>query len=387
MKIVLVIGLLLGGWTTKMVAQPKLLHHDPAMANNIRIGLNHVYNFEFEQAQPYFIDIRKHYPHHPAYSFSQALVLFTKNFPMKPGHADYVAFERHVNDCLKQAIALLKKDPNHPDGIFYALVANSYQAMMHSVAKDYLQAIGSAKQVYSYIKQGFLLKKEFPDFYYTSGLFYYYASQYPETHPIVKPLMLFFEDGDKEKGLNDLNISLLKGVYTRQESAILLAYVYVKYENKPEKSLEYSEKFYYNYPKNPFALSRYIEGLLFTGNYHKAKELLPRLQNSTSEFYLIASELYNAILHEKLLAKNELAKQHYLRTLQLCVNSGYKTDDLQSFSYLGLGRIAEAESNRKKAILYYRKALDMAEYELVKLECRERLKSEARSLQKHSDKK
>jgi len=364
-------------------AQQKLLHHDPEMFVAIKQGLNHVYNFEFDQAQPYFLEIKKKYPSHPAYPFSQALTLFTKNFPMKPGHPDYQFFEHYVNDCLKKSLAILDNDPNNPDGIFCALSAQSYQALMFSFSKDYLQAINSARKVYGNIKLGFGLKKEFPDFYYSSGLFYFYADQYPKTHPMVKPLMLFFEDGDKQKGINELNISMLKGVYTRQESLILLSYVYIKYENNPAKSLEYSEKLYFNYPNNPFALSKYIEGLLFSNNLDKAEDMMPKLQATTSEYFKVLAEVFTAYLAEKHHKRNDLAKQHYNRALQMCAKLHQKTDDPQSFCYLGLGRISDTEKDRKKAMLYYKKAEDIAEYEMVKIECKLRMQNNDRPLSKH----
>ena len=367
----------------EVVAQNRLLHQDPEMFNAIRQGLHHVYNFEFEQSQPYFLEIKKKYPQHPAYSFSQALTLFTKNFPIKPGHPEYKLFDYYVNDCLKKSSLILKNDPNNADGIFCHLSAQSYQALMFSLSKDYLHAVGSAKKVYALIKQGIEVKKEYPDFYFSSGMFYYYADQFPETHPMAKPLMLFFENGNKEKGLNELNISMLRGVYTKQESAILLGYVYLKYENKPEKSLEYSEKFYFNYPNNPFALARYMEGLLFTKNYLKTKELLPKLQASKSDFFKVVAEVYAGILEEEYANRPAVAKQNYLHALKLIATLPNKTDDLQSFCYLGLGRISDKEKDRKKAILYYHKALNIAEYEVIKKECEQRLQNENRSLSKH----
>lgn len=364
-------------------AQGTLLHEDPEMYKAIREGTTFLYNFEFEKAQIHFLQIKKKYPAHPAYSFSQALILFTKNFPIKQGHADYQKFNYFVNDCLKKSDVLLKQHPNNADGIFFSLTANSYLALMHSLSKDYLGAISSAKKVYSFMKQGFALKKSFPDFYYTSGLFYYYAEQYPETHPMVKPLMVFFENGNRAQGFLELNVAMLKGIYTQQEAEILLSYLYLKYENKPAKSLEYSERFYYNYSNNPMALAKYIEGLLLTEDYDKAKELLPKLTVTQSEFFKMVAELFAAMLEEKRSKRLEVAKAQYTKVLQLLTASVYKTDDQQSFCYLGLGRIAEAQGDRKKAFTYYKKALEITEYEGVKKECSERLNSEARSLQVH----
>jgi len=369
--------------SVRAFGQQHLLHQDPVMFEHIRQGLDHLYNYEFEKAQSHFWEIKKKYPAHPSYPFSQALILFTKNFPMKPSHPDYKQFDYFVHDCLKKSDAILKTDGNHPDGVFFALTANAYMALMHSFAKDYFAAISSAKKVYSYIKQGFPMKKAFPDFYYTSGLFYYYADQYPETHPMVKPLMIFFENGNRQQGLIDLNIAMLKSVYTRQEAEVLLAYVYIKYENKPAKSLEYSEKFYYNYSLNPFALSRYIEGLVFTADYDKAREMLPKLRASSIEYFKMMAEVFTGIVEEKQDKKYELAKSYYTKALQMCSSLNNKTDDAQSFCFLGLGRIAELQGDRKKGIFYYKKALDIAEYESVKTECKERVKSEDGLLQVH----
>ena len=362
--------------TISASAQFKMLHQDTEMFKAVRQGLNHVYNYEFEQAQPFFLEIKKKYPQHPAYSFTQALILFTKNFPIKPGHSDYKLFDHFVKECLLKSEALLEKDPDNYDGIFCALAAHSYQALMFSFSKDYFQSISAARKVYVYMKQGFELKKEYPDFYYTSGLFYYYAEQYPETHPIVKPLMWFFESGNKQKGLNDLNIAMLKGVYTKQESLMLLSYVTIKYESNPLKSQEYSEKLYFNYPNNPYALSRYIESLIFSKNYLKAIELLPKLHATKNPYFKMVSEVYNGIIQEKHFLNNTLAKSSYNDAIHICATLHNKTDDYQSFCYLGMGRISDAEKNNKKAIACYRKALEIGEYATIKAECKDRLSKE-----------
>jgi len=196
-------------------------------------------------------------------------------------------------------------------------------------------------------------------------------------------LMLFFEDGNKQLGINNLNVSMLKGVYTRQESLILLSYIYIKYENNPQKSLEYSEKLYFNYPNNPFALSKYIEGLLFSNSFTKAKEMLPKLHATTSDYFKLLAEVYTAYLAEKHEKRNDIAKDHYFKALIMSRKLFQKTDDAQSFCYLGLGRIADVEKDRKRAMLFYRKAQDMAEYEMVKIECKQRLQPNGGLLPQH----
>jgi hypothetical protein len=155
-----------------------------------------------------------------------------------------------------------------------------------------------------------LLNKN-PEFYFTSGMYNYYVEVYPEEHPIVKPLLVFFKNGDKALGLKQIDTATKVGTITKAESCYYISHIYLKYEAKPEKAAMYMEKLSGFVSEKPY-LSDEARGstMLLSGKYDQAHEKalqLLRKQVSTG-FYPAAWRTFQGILEEKD-RKNDAAAQ------------------------------------------------------------------------------
>ena len=91
---------------------------------------------------------------------------------------------------------------------------------------------------YSFMKKGFDLTEEYREFNFPVGMYNYYREKYPELHPVYKPFMFFFRNGDVSKGLRQLERSVKENVFTKPEAGMFLVHIYLYYENNPAAALK-----------------------------------------------------------------------------------------------------------------------------------------------------
>ena len=65
----------------------------------------------------------------------------------------------------------------------------------------------------------------------------YYAVAIPDKYPFLKPLMLFFPDGDRERGIEALQRTVRDGRFVRTEAAYFLLQIYYLFENDFDHSV------------------------------------------------------------------------------------------------------------------------------------------------------
>ena len=75
---------------------------------------------------------------------------------------------------------------------------------------------------------------------------------------MVKPLMVFFDEGNRVKGLLELEHAAKHGLFTKTEAKFFMAFVLMKYENKPLQALQFIQEIAIKYPKNLNFQAKYI---------------------------------------------------------------------------------------------------------------------------------
>ncbi len=239
--------------------------------------------------------------------------------------------------------------------------------MIESDAGNRMAALGESKKAFGFMKQGFKLKEKYPEFYLTTGLYNFYVEQYPEDHPMLKPFMWFFADGDKELGLQQLEIASRKGIFTKTEALYYLTHIYQRYRADPAKSLEFSQKLVSSYPKNLLFVTRHVESLMAGGKYQEAQPFVTQLSQSTDKIYLSAAHTFQGVIEEKQHRNLAGAKDSYQKALQLSASGNQDaatqayTKEFYALAYSGLGRIAAQEGDKASARGYYKKSLNLTE--------------------------
>ncbi len=337
------------------------LLNDPASVKMIQNSLDNIYNYEFEEAQKTIALVEAKYPGHPVNYILDSFVLYWKYLPIKDNAAKSKEYIQLLNQCLVSINKKFGKDSRNPEAVFYTMVARGYMAMLYNYRGELMNAAGEGKKAYNALTEGLSLISKNPEFYFTAGMYNYYVEVYPEEHPIIKPVMLFFKKGDKVLGLKQIDQGTRLGTITRAESCYYLARIYLKHEGKPDKAMPYAQKLMDLYPQNVIYRMTHIESLLLSGRYTQAVSGINILKKNTTSFYPLAWHTFQGLIQEKEEKDDAAAQKEYLLALRTPFDDQY-TKEYLAMSYAGLARIAARAGNKAKAREYYKKCLEKAEY-------------------------
>ncbi len=369
---VLIWGFLLLGANSS--AQQHLLQHQQALAE-VKKGLYHIYNSDSQKASGVITQVERLMPQHPVGPMMRALNVNWSANPLESSSAQFKQLMGFLQISLDRTENLLQSDPNHMEGIFFAMAINSWLAQFYDEDGSTLKALGAAKRAYHYMKLGFEMMEESPEFYFSTGLYNYYRVQYPESNPVYKPFMWFFRSGDKQLGLQQLEHASKNATFTKAEAAMYLAHLNLRYEQKPELAVSYSKKLVDQYPNNVFFKINHAEALLAADKYRDALPIIKALITEEKPFYRMSGQIFYGIYLEKNQQNFTLADYWYRQALDTGKGLGRRADNKKSLAHAGIARLAHQSGQTAAAKDHYRQALKLAQYDSVKDQAKAYLKN------------
>lgn len=334
---------------------------DPVAQQLILKALDNIYSMEFPEAEAQIRQLQARYPQHPVSSILRATQLDIQNLPLSENKAATAQFVQTVNQGMEWSKRMLNKNEDDPEAVFFMLTCHSYMASLYHNRDESLKAVGESKKAYSYLRTGAKLLDKNPDFYFTTGLYNYYVERYPLDHPIVRPFMFFFADGDIALGIRQMDVATHKALFMRPVANYYLAHILIKHEMNPARAISYTKYLVDKYPNNPLFAMSHAEALLLTGRYAEARPYVQRLKQMPNKLVPLAYATFSGMLAERADKNDKGAAEFYEVALKQFANEAY-TKEYQAFAYAGLARIADRANNRNQAKLYYKKALAIAEY-------------------------
>ncbi|MGR3811711.1 hypothetical protein [Jiulongibacter sp. NS-SX5] len=346
---------------------------DKSSQQTVVQALNYIYNAEYSLAEKTLLPVYKKYENHPVSELLKATVLSWKHKPIEKNQTMVKKYLAHLNACQEKAVLLLKRDESiKAEATFYLLSAHGFIARVHHHNKDYIKAGIEAKSAYGYLKDGFTLVHQNPDFHFTNGLYLYYRERYPEIHPQIKPIIYFFKSGDKAKGLASLKKATQEALFSKVEAENYYGGILLKYENRNMEAFSIYRGLVKRYPNNADFYLRYIQSLHATKQFDKMGGALSKLNQfqgiDQKLGYLLFKGLYEFQIGNFAEAKIDLKKVESFGE-----ESSY-TEDFQSMAKLTLGKIALKEGNETLAEDYFEESENLAEYYWVRKELTELLK-------------
>ncbi len=203
-------------------------------------------------------------------------------------------------------------------------------------------------------------------------MYNYYVEWIPENYGELKPIFWFFKDGDKEKGIKQLEEVTAEGFYTKTEAQTFLIRIYDS-ESKTnplyrEKALNLSEYLHVSYPKNPFFHRQYLKLLYLNGDGNKtieeSKKALELIENKALGYEGTIGRYAAFFLgsHSFRVLKNyEEAKKYLEQAVEFGESSDAQDSGYYLYSLSYLGQIAHIEKDYKAAERYYEKIKDHAD--------------------------
>ncbi len=339
-------------------------------------ALDHIYNVDIEESKRLIRQIDRLMPNYPAVPLLEAITVRAAHYPLEPDSKAFEQMKDYLYEVIDQSEEVLDQDEDHVEANFFMLSAYGLLALYENEDGNYFKAVGQAKSAYSYLKKGFDLLDEYPDFYFSTGMYNYYRIKYPELHPFYKSFMWFFKDGDKALGLRQMDKAFRKSLFLRVESADYLTHIYLFYEDRPEKAYSYARQLVSDYPDNLYFNVNYAHAALESGKFNDIDSYVQKLNDSDQRYFQVVGQLFQGMLSEKRDRQWDRAEAAYLQSLKQNIGiKGEEADNYRSYAYAGLARIADQEKKYAQAQSLYEKALDAAQYPPVEQEAEKYLRS------------
>jgi len=302
------------------VAQ-KILLENPQVQIQSTQALNDMYNFKFEKAEQQFRWIIQKYPWHPLGYFMQALGEWWKILPELESDSLDDKFYNYIDSTINVAENLHKNKEYQVEAAFFLAASYGFKGRLLSERSSWARAASAGKSALNYMDETRDKGGLSPELLFGYGLYNYYAEWIPENYPILKPILWFFPNGDKELGVKELNEVTRNALYTRVEASVFLSRILYSDNIDREEAAQINQYLAEQFPDNPYFQRVYARTLYSSGKYKEAEILSLQVLNKVEQGYL---------------------------------GYGPKTGRYVCFF---LGQIAESRGNEEKAQKYYEKTL------------------------------
>lgn len=342
---------------------------DAAFDSVARLGIERVYNLEFERAEEDFRILVRMRPAHPAGHFFLAMVDWWRILINLEDERHDERFLSALDRVVDLCDSLLDVRENDVTAIFFKGGAIGFQGRLLFHRDDYLAAANAGRKALPLVQEATALDPKNYDILLGSGIYNYYAEVIPEQYPFVKPLILFIPPGDKKKGLEQLTLASERATYASVEATYFLLQVYYFHERDYEKALGIARSLHARFPDN-MMFHRYVgRALVSMGNWEQATTVFEEIRSRAES----AQRGYGPAIEREAvyyIATNDMQSQRYDEAL----TAFYRCDELSrgldrkeasgymSLANLKIGMIYDLQGKRSLAIGQYKKVMDMKEF-------------------------
>ena len=362
-------GFLQAQWSDDELADDTLeysLLKNPFIQIEATEAINSMYNFEFKKAQSHFNYLQKKYPWHPLPYLLKGLNYWWQivpNYDNTSYDRDFLAYM----DTTKITAENIRDNYNEIEGAFFLAAAYAFEGRLHSERRDYRKAALAGSKSLKYLGDCRGHEDYSPELLFGDALFNYYAQWIREEYPLLRPIMMFFPKGDKQKGIDQLKEVTRNAFYSRTEAQFYLIRILSSGEDRDmQEALRVGKILHKDYPDNPY-FHRYYTRLLYqSGRYADAqKNSLDILSNvdSVKAGYEANSARYACFFlgHIYEIKRNYAdAKTYYEKGLVYAEQANATDMGYYFFSLLHLGIIAKKEGDKQLAKSYFKRVKKVA---------------------------
>ena len=343
---------------------------DRAIDQRVQRGIDELYNYEFDKAESDISDVIKLCPDHPVGYFFRAMIqwerIISKFDDESQDEKLYKLLDVVVDVCEKR----LDENPDDVAAMFFKGGAVGFRGRLRANRGKWLGAVNDGMVALPLVRKAYELEPNNYDVLLGIGIYNYYAAVIPGRYPIVKPAMIFFPNGDRKKGLEQLQQASLHAKYAQVEATYFLMQNYFTYEKDYTHALELARKLHEKYPNNSMFYRYLGRCLVSTGYLGEANDIFIDIITRYTQQKL-GYDLYDAREAYYYIGKFEFLAGRYdtaLKNFYACDELSRKLDNDVASGFMSLGNlivgmIYDAQGKRHDALDQYQKVLTMKEYE------------------------
>jgi tetratricopeptide (TPR) repeat protein len=329
-------------------------------------AMNAMYNFDFKEANKRYHWLMQKHPENPLSYFLLGLNEWWKMMPDTDVKDFDYRFHYYMDTTITIAENMLDDPDKRIEGAFFLAATYGFKGRLYSDRGQWGRASSAGSSSLKYLK----ISKEYsylsPELLFGDALYNYFAVWIPENYPILRPVLAFFPDGDKELGLQQLREVSVNAFYTRIEAQIFLMQILANDKQDYAASLNIAEYLYSHYPNNPY-FHRYYARYLYSLHRYKrmepvALEILTRIDSGRFGYEETAGRYAAFFLGQSYQSRGESDKaaQYYVQAVEFSRQKDMMETGYCLYSLLSLGKIAKADNRNGDAKHYFKQVKSYA---------------------------
>ena len=354
---------------------------DESIKNELSGAVNNLYNFKYDRAERQFRSLKRRYPNHPMPYFLMGLSQWWKIVPTNILTKQYdELFFAYMDTTIAQGEKLISRNKNNYEAAFFLAAAHGFSARLHSERSNWRKATVHSKKALNFMEKASEANGLSVEFLFGQALYNYYSVWISQNYPLLRPVLIFFPNGNKPLGLNQLQRVANQGFYTGTEAKFFLMKILTNEENNPVSAYHLSRELAIRYPDNAYFQRFFARMAFVTGNLSEAErtslDILGKLNRKLPGYESISGRYATYFLGYIYQNRKNLpqAKAYFTQ----CIAFANETNETKSGyalnAYLNLARISHQEKNIKQAKVYYNIVKELAEEKAPQKEARDYLK-------------
>lgn len=256
-----------------------------------------------------------------------------------------------------------EQEPNRGEAWFYLAGAYAPLSQWRVLRGERLAAARDGKRVKDALERALALDPTLQDAWFGIGLYHYYADVAPAALKFLRFLLLL-PGGDRTQGLREMERTRERGDLLRGEADFQLHWLYLWYEDRPDRALELLRGLDARYPTNPLFLQRIaiVEHEYFSNHQASAaswQALIDRAARGTVALPALADARGRVGLAAEAIELGEPARATALLD-PLLERRPVAPYGIAALASLTLGDAHLAAGDRQKALAAYDRALATA---------------------------
>ncbi len=328
-------------------------------------AVNELYNFKFDESMRHLKYLKFEYGWHPLPYFLMGLNYWWRIQPNLNDQKYDDIFNAYMDTSIVVAERLYDK-VNPIEGAFFLAAAYGFKARLHSDRENYRRAAFDGRKALKYLKECNEFTEYSPEVLFGTGLINYYTEWIRENYPWLRPLMMFFPDGDKELGVQQLREVSRNAFYSRTEAQYYLLNILFHDKSEYREALALAEYLHVTYPDNSFFHRWYARALFTTGRYPQAevvcKEIIARIDSSQVGYEEYTGRFAAFFLGRiyKFQKDDENAWKYFKRSQEFHEKANATEKGYYFSTLYNLGEIAVKRNDLDEAEVYYKMVKKLA---------------------------
>ena len=317
-------------------------------------GINSMYNFEFRRADSQFRWLKGKYHWHPLPYFLLGLSQWWRIVPNVQNESYDEKFLMYMDSTIIKAEEIFDRG-SKIEGAFILSAAYAFKGRLYAERHSWSKAAMAGKSALKYLDYSREQEEFGAEILFGDALYNYYSVWIRENYPMLKPIMMFFKEGDKEVGLKQLKEVANNAFFTRTEAQYFLMRIMATEENDIRSATFTSSYLHETFPNNAY-FQRYYAKMLYTSGNRKAAESLSLdiidkinqgYQGYEANSGRFAAFFLGEIYHKK--RKGDLAVKYYTLAKKYGDEIGAQEKGYYLYAVIQLGKYAFQAGDKKES--------------------------------------